>query len=1096
MKIINKMLFVLSVLFFVFLSCDNTLNEIIEKDNQNLAYIKIGNNTFARTIQPDFNVENMSDFVLSGIKDGSSEEIIIIQAASYEELMSFDCIAVESGKWSFTLTAKDEEIPLSGTITMPLYIGSVTVLSFKLTVDEDCISATSGSINIELELSYESNIKGVKAGLFNVDEDEFYDFKLESLEVKNDNRLVTYIKTEVPAGEYLFKAKFYSDSEYYNYLNTYESIVKVIAGKTSKDLIYIPTFGKAHSIKFVLNGGEFVNGYVPPKDFMSSTSTVLPDSNNIKKTGYVFAGWALDSYDGNKIKSLRNLDRDVTLYAKWQYGKVVTPEDALILDLSTEYGELEIKAIGDFTGAYFTRLSAAINLYNYPIILDLSEVTGIRGIPDEAFKNCKNLTSVILPDGVVGIGKESFYGCSNLTSIEIPTSLTNIDSSAFTSCYGLSRIDFSGSLSEWLNKNWKTNSVSNYYDLYIEGQKLTELVIPDGVMNIYSNTFNGCRSITNISIPNSITIIEKNAFVCSGVTAINYNGTLEQWCLMERKSGFGSSSYDLYINGEKIIDLVIPNTITSIGNYAFYGCSGITNITISDNVTDIGEFAFSGCSGITNITISDSVTDIGGFAFSGCTGLTSIIIPNSVTNIGNYIFDNCSNLEELTIPFLGNTVDAVSPNYIPSSIKKITISGGEIFGGVFSNTYNKNENLTTVTLLSGVTRIGKNAFFDCIGLTSVTIPDSVSSIDDYAFCNCTKLTAVSIPTGVTTIGEYAFYNCIGLTSVTISSNVSNIGRSAFNNCSSLKSISIPDGVTIIRENTFRNCTGLLSISIPSSISSIDNSAFYDCLLEELTISFLNLRKFSIPVSKLKKVTVTGGEIIDKAFENCKYLNSVTFLGEITSIGNSAFSGCKELTEIEISNGVKRIGAGAFRDCTGLKRVTIPEGVESIGIRAFSGCSALTSITIPEGVTSIGDGIFSLCTGLTEVKIYEGITSIGDEAFYGCSSLTSITIPHSVTNIVSFSFAECTSLTNVTLLDGVKSIGNLVFEGCIGLTSITIPETVTRLGEGVFRLCSNLSSVVFESPDNWYTGNRLVENLNDASSAATYLLSCQPLEKKN
>ena len=254
-------------------------------------------------------------------------------------------------------------------------------------------------------------------------------------------------------------------------------------------------------------------------------------------------------------------------------------------------------------------------------------------------------------------------------------------------------------------------------------------------------------------------------------------------------TSIGDSAFD---GCSGLTSITIPESVTSIGKSAFSGCSGLTSINIPESVTSIGKSAFWGCSGLTSINIPEGVTSIGESAFRGCSGLTSITIPESVTNIGDYAFEGCWGLTSITVAS-GNTFydSRNNCNAIIETSSNTLIAGCQ-----------------NTIIPNSVTSIGNSAFYGCSSLTSVIIPEGVTSIGNSAFYGCSGLTSINIPEGVTSIGNYAFDGCRGLTSINIPEGVTSIGNSAFYGCSSLTSVTIPESVTSIGESAFSGCSGL------------------------------------------------------------------------------------------------------------------------------------------------------------------------------------------------------------------------------------------------------------------------------------------------
>ena len=689
--------------------------------------------------------------------------------------------------------------------------------------------------------------------------------------------------------------------------------------------------------------------------------------------------------------------------------------------------------LGSHTIKEGTRLIADDAFSEIGGLTSITIPNSVSHIGDGAFRGCGMLSSVNIPNSVTHIGNEAFGWCSDLTSVTIGEKVENIGSGAFNDCKGLTSIII-------------PNNVTHIGEGAFRGcSALTSVTIGKMVESIGSDAFNSCSSLTSVTIPNSVTSIGGGAFNdCSSLTSIIWN--VKNCTIFEDYIYVGyifdSSTITSFTFGNevesipaglckgmnKLSDITIPNSVTSIGEDAFYGCSGLTSVTIGQNVKNIGSGAFNSCSSLTSVTIPDSVTSIGGMAFYNCSDLTSVTIGENVESIGAGAFWSCKGITSITIP---NSVTSIGEDAFKSCKGLTTVTIGENVESIHIWAFTGCEGVTSVIWnAKNYADISQSPFYSArSNITSFTFGNKVELIPAGLCKGMNKLSDITIPNSVTSIGEDAFSGCSGLTSVTIPNSVTSIGKSAFSGCIGLTSVTIGEKVESISESAFSGCSGLISVIIPNSVTSIDKDAF----------------------------------------KSCSSLTSVTIGEKVENIGESAFSGCSGLISVTIPNSVISIGEDAFRSCSDLTSVTIGENVENIGRGAFYQCKSLASVTIPASVTSIGKSAFYYCSGLTSVTIGEKVDTIGSYAFNDCRSLTSITWKaKNCTNLEGDIFKNaCTNITSFILGDNVEHLPASLCSGMNKLTEITIPASVTSIGSVAFNNCSGLTKVNYlGTTDEW------------------------------
>ena len=621
------------------------------------------------------------------------------------------------------------------------------------------------------------------------------------------------------------------------------------------------------------------------------------------------------------------------------------------------------------------------------------------------------------------------------------------------------------------------------------------------VTTISGGAFYGCTGLTSVTIPNSVTTIGDSAFSgCSRLESVNISD-LSDWCKIDFTSSSSNplcEAHNLYLNGELVTDLTIPDNITEIKDYAFYGCTGLTSVTIPNSVTSIGNYAFEDCSGLTSVTIPNSVISIGNYAFEDCSGLTFVTIGNSVTSIGDYAFNGC-----------GGVVAIWLPNTPPDRYHELYDRADINYVG---NSYYSANSRQIYPLINSLKEIN--------GIIYVPVEQTESRYDVIGYIG--NATHINIGEGlnVANIAPYAFSGCSGLTSVTIPNSVTSIGDSAFNACSNIKELVIDDGEDILElgcysdsygnvRGLFHNCP-LETVYLGRNLSYNHDSSyspFYSTPIAYLTIgcAVTSIGDYAFKYCiNIRELEIEDGETPLRLGVN-SFSNSqieTLYLGRNLSLNNLLnynqnypFNG-SSIKSLTIGNSVTTIDDYTFIGCDNLESVTIGAGVLSIGSSAFGYTDLTKTVWLPNTPPKGYEYVESKCnyvanesyTRLDNQTVYQYLSSMFETGGLkyvpvSPSERTCDAIDCSYDNTADIVIGKTVNYKGIemTLLDvkdylcynndSIKTlsidgyegnIGDMAFSNCENLGGIEIPNTVTGIGSGCFQNCSSLAYAIIGS----------------------------------
>ncbi len=589
-------------------------------------------------------------------------------------------------------------------------------------------------------------------------------------------------------------------------------------------------------------------------------------------------------------------------------------------------------------------------------VLSVKDNFVLKNNGTEIFTYLGKMEGVItIPDGVTKVG--ALFGGSEITGIIFPDSVTEISGTNYTTWDG----PFAGCT--------KLESVTipcNITQTYVfkNCTALKTVSFKEGVTTMADYTFSNCTALTTINIPKSMDAFNTSAFVgCKAISTINCAEgsiySMKDNVLMKNGTEIVFALPTVQVTGE----LVIPEGVTAIGDYAYEKQTGVTSVKFPSTLKTVGKFAFSGCTGLTGeVVFPEGVTTIGREAFHNCAGVTGVQFPSTLTTIGQQAFDN-TGLTALELPASVTSIDY----------------------GAFQKT-----KIKTLNLPDGLNITASSVFQECTELTEISVGGDVTG--NGAFGDCTALTTVTVREGATSIGSRAFSGCTALTTVNLPKSLTTLDAQAFYGCTALKSINFAEG------STFRFQDGIVYSG---------NSILFVLTLDQ------------------EELVIADGvtEIGKQAFQKQTVLKKVTLPDSLVKIGNSAFKGCTNLASINLPKNLEEIGSTAFNNCTSLPMVTFPASLKTIGSQAFKGCTNMKGrLYLPGTITSFGAYAFQDCSGITSVYFEDAVdpenTTYGEQLLRECVNLTDLRLPENMTKLNSMIY-HCYGLRKLVLPENIK-----------------------------------------------------------------------------
>ena len=714
----------------------------------------------------------------------------------------------------------------------------------------------------------------------------------------------------------------------------------------------------------------------------------------------------------------------------------------------------------------------AKNLYYNGNIYDWEKIT--RHIND-------SITALYLKDG------EEY---SLLTEVNLQDGLTSISAYAFSGINSISSFDIGGTITK----------IDNY--AFADCNSLTSAIVGDSVVELGDGVFSN-TGLVSLELGKGVKKTGLSTFDTTHFENVYYDGTVEDYCNIEIKTLMFGSSYsphfyirdnngDITYNNNKyslLTELVIPDSITSIGDGQFYKFEQLTSVTFGSGVTSIGRRAFEGCTGLTTINVPSNVTELGWLAFGDCTSLTTATVSGVKTF--NSTFGGCTKLEVINADVL-ETFNNYS--FDENSVRRVNISNSETLTSDFGIIYDKGKKelkfcprgyVGVVVVPEGVESIADNAFSDCHAISEIYLPSTLKSIGAKAFYACTSIDDLMVPGGVTSIGEEAFANhhyknitlpFIGSSPtenkdfsylfgkngtayhITITKPCTSFTANAFNSAL-IEEVTIPNTVTTLPQSIFKPCTAIKKLTLPFVGGSDTENNFLSYLFGAGVAE-----KYGFVPSSLKEVVITDATTIgDKAFYKQSNITSISLPDTVNSIGDLVLFECTGLVNLRIPF------IGEVPDSTTFNHFAYIFGAKTdTSVNSYIP-ETLETVTLGNRITTLRNNAFHYINKLKHIVLSNSVTTIGEKCFQYCYGLEDITIPNSVTSIGASAFNNCTKLTTVVIGNGLTAIPETLFYNCKLLKTVTIGTNVTSIHSSAFNYCEALETIYFNAKHATFTG---------------------------